>query len=1200
MTTGQWSFWIDRGGTFTDIVARDPTGRLQTRKLLSENPDQYADAALQGIRECLGLAPQAALPPERIAEVRLGTTVATNALLERKGEPTVLVVTAGFADALLIGDQARPELFARCIRRPPPLYDHVLEADERVAADGTVVRPLAVDLLEPALRRCRDAGYSAVAIALLHGYRYPDHEHEIAALAERLGFEEIVTSHVANPLMRFVPRGETAVVDAYLSPRLRRHLTALQDALGPVPLRCMQSNGGLVAAPFFRGKDAVLSGPAGGIVGAARTAAAAGFDRVISFDMGGTSTDVALYDGAFERTHETKIGGVTLRVPMMDIHTVAAGGGSILSFDGTRYRVGPESAGANPGPACYRRNGPLAVTDANLILGRVQPDHFPAVFGPEGDAPLDKERAETALTALTQEIARASGDRRDVPAVAEGFRRIATEHMARAIRRISIQRGRDPAQFVLNCFGGAGGQHACELADALGMDRILLHPLAGVLSAYGMGLAALRSIEEEAVEAPLEQVRGDLPARLANLGERARAALLEQDVAPERVAVELRVYLRYAGTDTSLPVPWKADVDPAAAFAAVHETQFGFTMGDRALVVTSLAAEAVSGDEATDAPAEAPAAPPPKPMDRRAVFAGGEWREAPIFRREDLAPGHRIDGPALLIEPNSTTVVEPGWRAVVNALRHLVLERTAPRQGRVVDVQRPDPVLVEIFNNLFASVAEEMGAVLRNTAYSVNIKERLDFSCAVFDDAGRLVANAPHVPVHLGSMGESVRAIRGANAGRMRPGDAYLLNSPYAGGTHLPDMTVVTPVFDDDGHGPRFYVASRGHHADVGGTSPGSMPPHSRRIEEEGILFENLKILDGGELREDAVRAALAGGPWPARNVDQNLADLRAQVAANNAGVRALGRIVAAYGLDGVMAYTGFVRANAAAQVSQAVKKLETGSFDNVLDNGARIRVAVTVDREHGRARVDFSGTSEQQDNNFNAPPAVTRAAVLYVFRTLVADDIPLNEGCLEPLEVTIPEGSMLAPRPPAAVVAGNVETSQAIVDALYGALGVMAGAQGTMNNLTFGNEGHQYYETLCGGAGAGPDCPGADAVHTHMTNSRLTDAEVLEWRHPVRVDHFGIRRGSGGDGRYRGGDGARRELTFLEPVTVSILANRRVTRPFGLAGGYPGACGRAWVERTGGETEPLDGVDQRDLGSGDRLVIETPGGGGFGKSRQS
>jgi len=1178
-----WQFWIDRGGTFTDIVARRPDGSLLTHKLLSENPERYADAALAGIRHLLGLQENAPIPGAAIEAVKMGTTVATNALLERKGERTALFITRGFRDALRIAYQNRPRIFDRRIVLPEMLYEKVFEAEERIGARGEVLKILDQEDLKEKFKACHAEGFRSVAIVFMHGYRFPQHEDQAFDIAKRVGFEQISVSHRVSPLMKLVGRGDTTVVDAYLSPILRRYVGQVAGELDGVRLLFMQSSGGLADARRFQGKDAVLSGPAGGIVGAVRTAAAAGLERIIGFDMGGTSTDVSHYAGELEREFETRVAGVRMRAPMMSIHTVAAGGGSILRFDGARYRVGPESAGANPGPASYRRGGPLTVTDANVMLGKVQPKYFPKVFGNDGKQALDADIVHRKFLELNQD--------RPAEEIAEGFVQIAVGNMANAIKHISVQRGHDVTAYALCCFGGAAGQHACLVADALAMKRVFIHPLAGVLSAYGMGLADQVAMRSQAIEAGLD---ADLLKSIeAKLADEARGELVSQGVPAEKIATAAKVHLKYEGTDTALLVPLGAAAEMTARFEAAYRKQFSFLMPGRALVAEAISVEAMGGGEAF---VEQP--PPGKDQDAKPaelvrMFTGGRWHETPVYRRGELAPGQAIGGPAIIAEANATTVVEPEWRATVTALNHLMLERTKERSRTSAIGTTVDPVMLEIFNNLYMSIAEQMGLRLQNTAYSVNIKERLDFSCALFDAEGNLIANAPHMPVHLGSMGESIKTVIRLNAGKMKPGDVYVLNAPYNGGTHLPDVTVITPVFSSDEI--IFYVGSRGHHADIGGITPGSMPPGSKVVEEEGVLIDNFLLVEQGRFREAEAVALLTSGRYPVRNVQQNIADLRAQIAANEKGVQELRRMVEHFGLDVVRAYMGHVQDNAEESVRRVIEVLKDGSFELPLDNGARIKVAITIDRDRRAARIDFEGTSSQLPNNFNAPAAVSMAAVLYVFRTLVDDDIPLNAGCLKPLEVVIPEGCMLRPRYPAAVVAGNVETSQCITDTLYGALGVMAASQGTMNNFTFGNARYQYYETIAGGSGAGPDFDGADVVQTHMTNSRLTDPEVLEWRFPVLLESFEIRPGSGGRGRRRGGHGAVRRVRFLEAMTAAILSGHRLVRPHGMAGGEPGQPGRNYVLRADGRRVELGPFDQAEMAPGDVFVVETPGGGGYG-----
>ena len=1192
MTDRGWEFWIDRGGTFTDIVARRPDGSLLTHKLLSENPEQYEDAAVAGVRALL--EGEAA-----IDAVKMGTTVATNALLERAGEPTVLAITKGHADALRIGYQARPRLFDRNIVKPEALYTHVVEIDERITVEGSVLRRLDEVAARAGLQAAFDDGFRAVAIVLLHGFRFTDHEARVAAIAREIGFTQVSVSHEVSPLMKLIGRGDTTVVDAYLSPILRRYVDKVAGALGPeTRLLFMQSNGGLTDAHAFRGKDAILSGPAGGVVGMARTAIQAGFERVIGFDMGGTSTDVCHFAGEYERAYETVVAGVRMRAPMMNIHTVAAGGGSICSFDGARFRVGPASAGANPGPACYRRGGPLTVTDCNVMLGKLSPDFFPAVFGPNADQPLDRDVVVARFEALATEILEATGRAITPEAIAEGFVTIAVENMAKAVRQISIQRGYDVTRYVLACFGGAGGQHACLVADALGMTEVMIHPFAGVLSAYGMGLADLRTMREATVERLLTEAAADLTARADALAGEAEAALRAQNVPLVRVETIASLLVKYAGTDTPLRVPLGDAEVVRETFEILHQRRFGFVSPSTALVVEALAVEAIGHADAGDPPDLGFGADSkPEPLAILTTRMAGAEHATPVFERAALPIGGEVAGPAIVREATGTTVIEPGWRATVDRHLNLIIDRVAALAPRSAAGTKADPVMLEVFNNLFMAVAEEMGFALQNTAYSVNIKERLDFSCALFDRDGNLIANAPHMPVHLGSMGDSVRAIRDGRLhdGRgLKPGDVYMLNAPYNGGTHLPDVTVVMPVFDAAGV-LTFYVAARGHQGDIGGITPGSMPPNSRTVEEEGVLIENFLLVESGRFLEAEVRALLASGRWPARNPDQNIGDLKAQVAACARGAESLTGLVAEFGQGVVEAYMAHVQDNAEEAVRRVLATLSDGAFAYELDDGSVVKVAITVDREARTARVDFTGTSDQVPTNFNAPASICRAAALYVFRTLVDDEIPMNDGCLRPVELVIPEGSMLRPRYPAAVVAGNVETSQVVVDALYGALGVMAAAQGTMNNFTFGDERRQYYETICGGAGAGPDFDGADAVQTHMTNSRLTDPEVLESRYPVIVEAFSIRRGSGGAGARHGGDGVVRKIGFREPMTATLLSNRRRVAPFGLAGGGSGMLGKAWVEQAGGSVLALGATDAVEVVAGDAIVIETPGGGGYG-----
>ncbi|MCZ7658059.1 MAG: hydantoinase B/oxoprolinase family protein [Xanthobacteraceae bacterium] len=1197
MSTDSWDFWIDRGGTFTDVVGRRPDGTLVAHKLLSENPEAYRDAAVQGIRDLLGLPAGAVIPAGRVGAVKMGTTVATNALLERKGERTLLVTTRGFRDALRIGYQARPKIFARQIIKPEMLFERVIEVDGRVRADGTVERALDLAAVRAALEAAAADGFQAVAIVFMHAYRYPAHEQEVAKIARALGFPQVSVSHEVSPLIKLVGRGDTTVVDAYLSPILRRYVAQVAremgtDASEAIRLMFMMSSGGLTAAELFQGKDAILSGPAGGVVGMAETGREAGFSHLIGFDMGGTSTDVSHFDGEYERAFETEVAGVRMRAPMMLIHTVAAGGGSILHFDGARFRVGPDSAGANPGPKCYRRGGPLAVTDANVMLGKLIPDFFPRIFGPGQDQPIDAAAVRDAFAALAREV----GGGRSAEEVADGFIRIAVENMANAIKKISVQRGYDVTRYALNCFGGAGGQHACLVADALGMTRVLIHPFSSLLSAYGMGLADIRATRQQAIELAFGD---DGLAAIAEIGGRlgrdVTAEVIGQGVAADAVAVHVRAHIRYAGTDTPLVVNAGSLAAMKASFEAAHRAQFGFVDEAKQLVVEAVSVEAVGGSAKFSEPAaQTTDQPLPSPARLTRFYSGG-WHDAGVFTRDRLKPGHKVPGPAVVIEPHQTIVVEEGWQAEITAKNHLVLTRVVAKKREHAIGTQADPVMLEVFNNLFMSIAEQMGVALQNTAYSVNIKERLDFSCAVFAHDGTLVANAPHMPVHLGSMDRAVETVIRENQGRIAPGDVFAINAPYNGGTHLPDITVCTPVFDDDEAEILFWVASRGHHADVGGISPGSMSPNATDIEQEGVYMDNFKLVDRGRFRERELYDLLTGAKYPARNPLQNVNDLKAQIAANEKGVRELRRMVAHFTLPVVEAYMQHVQDNAAESVRRVIDRIHDSSFAYEMDQGTVIKVRITVDKDKREATVDFTGTSPQQPTNFNAPEPVTRAAVLYVFRVMVDDEIPMNAGCLRPINIVIPPRSMLSPEYPAAVVAGNVEVSQAVTNCLFGALGALAAAQGTMNNLNFGNARYQYYETICSGSPAGPGFDGTDAVHTHMTNTRLTDPEVLEFRYPVVLEDFHIRPGSGGRGKWKAGDGIRRTIRFLEEMECTVLSGHRRVRPFGLAGGEAGQVGENWVRRKDGRMERLAGCDATVIDAGEAIVIQTPTAGGYG-----
>ncbi|WP_163337332.1 hydantoinase B/oxoprolinase family protein [Desulfopila sp. IMCC35008] len=1202
----KWQIWIDRGGTFTDIVAKRPDGTLTSHKLLSENPENYKDAAIQGIRNLLKLSPNAPLPENCIEHVKMGTTVATNALLERKGERTLLAITKGFKDALRIGYQSRPDLFARHIVLPELLYEQVAEIEERVGAHGEQIIELNEEQAYRNLKKGYDSGIRSIAIVFMHGYRFTKNEEKVAEIAAEIGFEQISVSHKVSPLMKLVSRGDTTVVDAYLSPILRRYVNQVAEKLeakqGTGPrLMFMQSNGGLTDAGYFQGKDAILSGPAGGVVGMTKTAAMSGLTKLIGFDMGGTSTDVAHYDGEYERSFETLVAGVRMRAPMMHIHTVAAGGGSILNFDGSRYRVGPESAGANPGPASYRRGGPLTVTDCNVMLGKIQPDHFPKVFGPNADQPLDKDVVCTAFTELADRIAQSTGGEVQQPEqVAEGFLRIAVENMANAIKKISVQRGYDVTEYTLNCFGGAGGQHACLVADALGMQKVFLHPYAGVLSAYGMGLADIRAMREKQIEQPFDDNAPELLlTNSKQLITETREEVASQGVEKKNICILTKAHLRYEGTDSPLLVETGTVSAMRHAFEAAHKKRFGFIAEDRNLVIEAVSVEAVGISEPLIDPEQSvKTVKPILQIESTTIYSGGKERDAPLYLRDEMAPGHSVTGPAIIVEKTGTVIVEEGWRAEINSRQHLLLSRYKERDKVEAIGTSVDPVMLEVFNNLFMSIAEQMGATLANTSYSVNIKERLDFSCAIFDARGNLVANAPHVPVHLGSMGESVKTIIRENSTTMKPGNVYMLNAPYNGGTHLPDVTVITPVFAEDKGNILFYVGSRGHHADIGGRTPGSSPPDSTHIEEEGVLIDNFLLVENNLLREQETRELLGSGRYPCRNINQNMADLSAQVAANETGVRELRKMINHFGLKVVHAYMQHVQDNAEESVRRVLGALQDGSFVYPMDGGAEIRVAISVDRKERKAVIDFTGTSPQNKGNYNAPASVCKAAVLYVFRTLVDDNIPLNEGCLKPLDIRIPENSMISPTYPAAVISGNTEVSQAITDALYGALDILASSQGTMNNFVYGNETHQNYETICGGTGAGPNHNGTSAVHSHMTNTRMTDPEVVEWRFPVRIEEFSIRKGSGGDGKFKGGDGSVRTIRFLEQMTATILSSHREVAPYGLAGGEDGSRGKNSVTRHDGTTVEVAGNDEITMNPGDLFIIKTPGGGGYGSKQ--
>jgi len=1212
MNDRKWDFWIDRGGTFTDIIGRDPDGRLHPHKLLSENPGVYRDAAIQGIRDLLRLPAGEAVPASLIGDIRMGTTVATNALLERKGDRVALLITKGFRDALRIAYQARPDIFAKEIILPEQLYERVIEVDERVRADGAVERLLDIAAVQPALHQARRDGIDAVAIVFMHSWKFPEHEQAVAEACRNLGFAQISVSHEVSPLVKLVGRGDTTVVDAYLSPILSRYVAQVARELGidgdtavsqKPKLMFMMSSGGLTAAEKFQGKDALLSGPAGGVVGMVETARLAGFEKVIGFDMGGTSTDVAHFSGDYERAFDTEVAGVRVRAPMMRIHTVAAGGGSILHFEAGRFRAGPDSAGASPGPACYQRGGPLAVTDANVMLGKLQPDFFPAIFGPDQDQPLDADMVRDKFEALAAEI----GDGRSAEAVAEGFITVAVENMANAIKKISVQRGHDVTEYLLNCFGGAGGQHACLVADALGMEAVLIHPFSGLLSAYGIGLSSVFASRQQALLKPLAQDSLDaVTSLIERLRSEVHAELTGQGVAETDIGWRPMLHIRYDGADTALGVDFAAGslTEAARDFETAHKAQFGFVYDDKPMIIEAVAIEGSASDGASDSEPVLPLSPePPAASDTRRLYTDGGWHDAAIYRREAMKPGHKISGPALIIESHQTIVVEPGWQCEITARNHVLMRRTVKKRRMAALGADADPVMLEVFNNLFMSIAEQMGVTLQNTAYSVNIKERLDFSCAVFDRTGALIANAPHMPVHLGSMDRSVETVIRLNAGDIHPGDAFALNAPYNGGTHLPDITVVTPVFDDAGKTILFYVAARGHHADIGGVAPGSMTPLATIVDEEGVLFDNFRLVSRGRFREDALKRLLTDHPYPARNPHQNIADLKAQLAANEKGVAELRKMVAHFGLEVVEAYMGHVQDNAAESVRRVLERLPDASeCEYPTDTGQVIRVRITVDRQKREATVDFTGTSQVEKNNFNAPEPVTRAAVLYAFRVMVEDQIPMNAGCLRPINIVIPQGCMLRPAYPAAVVAGNVETSQHVTNAIFAAMGALANAQGTMNNLTFGNEQYQYYETICSGSPAGRmndgrGFHGTSGVHTHMTNSRLTDPEILELRFPVLLEEFHLREGSGGKGRWNAGDGTRRAIRFLEKMECAILSSHRASPPRGLEGGSDGQTGTTEIRRNDGSVEILKACDQTMLEPGEAVIVTTPTAGGLGRN---
>ncbi|HAT1773158.1 TPA: 5-oxoprolinase [Legionella pneumophila] len=1201
MEKHQWEFWIDQGGTFTDIVTRTPEGQLISHKLLSENPECYQDAVIHGIRHILNLHPSSTIPSDAVKIIKLGTTKVTNALLERKGDRVLLAITDGFADALQIAYQNRPDLFSLKIVLPSLLYENVIEIKERIDAKGNIIQPLDVLHARESLKKAYAQGYRTLAIVFMHGYRYNHHENQLKTIAQELGFSQISVSHKVAPVIKLIIRGETTVVDAYLACVLRNYIQCLTDKLRHIPLYFMQSNGGLASAKAFRGKDSIFSGPAGGVVGMVKTSQQAGFERIIGFDMGGTSTDVSHYAGEYERIYTSDIGGIRLHTPMLLIHTIAAGGGSILKFDGQRFIVGPHSAGANPGPACYRRGGPLTITDCNVMVGKIHADFFPRVFGKKGNQSVDIKLVEHRFKDLTYEINQATRMNYSAEQVAEGFLNIAVENMVNAIKKISIQRGYDVTQYALNCFGGASGQHACLVADSLGIQKILIHPLAGVLSAYGIGVANISAFREQTIEKPLQRaINPLLLSTYEKLEQEAITELIAQGGDIKKIHKKRQIHLRYPGSDSTLVIDFAETQVMRHSFNELHRQQFGFASESKVLIIASISIECeipaleIKEEEHPLFNKRVTEEIPSSATVR--LFTQDTWHQAPVYKRKQLLPGDVIKGCAIICESNATTVVEPGWQAEVTAKQHLLLTRHKTLPKKMSIRTQANPIMLEVFNNRFMNIAEQMGEILRNTASSVNIKERLDFSCAIFDAKGELIANAPHIPVHLGSMSESVKSILKKYRSSMKSGDAYILNDPYQGGTHLPDITIITPIWDQSGKDLLFLAGSRGHHADIGGKTPGSMPAISNTIHEEGILIRPIKLMENGRLLERPILNLLTKTDYPARNPQQNLEDFKAQIAANACGVKGLMNMIDQFGLEVVQAYMQHVRDNAATAVKRVLSQLHGGQFSYPLDNGHLINVRITIDKSREQAIIDFSGTSSMHAGNFNAPIAVCKAAVLYVFRCLVADDIPLNSGCFIPIKLIIPHNSLLNPKYPAAVVAGNVETSQCIVDALFGALNVMSASQGTCNNFTLGNEKYQYYETICGGSGASPGFNGTSAIHTHMTNTRLTDPEILEWRYPVLLEQFTIRQHSGGKGKFSGGNGVIRRIRFLEAMEANIISNHRIVAPFGLEGGEPGQKGRNYIQRANGQIEELGGCAQASMQMGDVFIIETPGGGGYGK----
>jgi len=1176
------------GGIGLDRPFREPALEGQAYELSAGE-----EAPVLAIRFLLGLRLDQDIPP---LALKLGTTRGTNALITRRGARTAFVTTRGFADILRIGYQNRPRLFDLTIEKPDPLFEAVVEIDERVATDGQVLLRPDSERIRSSLAHLRDRGIESLAVCLLNAYCQPQHERLVGQIAHEVGFAEISLSHQIAPLIKIVSRGDTTLVDAYLNPVLRSYVGDLRNALdrhGASDIRLLTSAGGLASADQFVGKDSILSGPAGGVVGFSRVARAAGFERAIGFDMGGTSTDVSRYDGRFELEYETEKAGVRVVAPMMAIETVAAGGGSICHFDGVKLAVGPDSAGAEPGPACYGRGGPLTVTDVNFFLGKVLPDYFPF--------PLNRQAVRRRLEQLCKDIERASGKRYEPRELAAGFLKVANTNMANAIRSISIAKGYDPRDYVLVSFGGAAPQHACAVAGELGVRKILNHPDAGILSAYGIGLAdVVRHRAEGVYREYSEETIRELDSVLLRLTDQARQEVIAEGVSPDRIEAIHSFDLRYKGLDAFLTVPAPTEGTYAQCYAREHRRRYGYVHEDRPLEIVAAKVEVV-GRSSKQLPRSRSVPPSsPQPVATAPVHFDGQTYQTSVFRRAELRAGDAILGPAIVVESVSTTVVDPGWNArMLTGGELLVEEETKGRKCPSISAQA-DPVMLEVFNNQFAAIAEQMGITLRNTASSVNIKERLDFSCALFTPSGDLVVNAPHIPVHLGAMSETVKHIVAANP-RISPGDVFVTNDPYCGGSHLPDVTVVTPVHDTDGGRLLFFTASRAHHAELGGVSPGSMPPFSENLAEEGILIRDFKLVDAGRSRVDQLRELLTSGPYPSRSPNDNLADIAAQVAANQEGANDLVALVERYTLPVVEAYMGHIQEAAERKMRAALSRFADGRHEFVdhLVDGSPIAVAVAINGDS--AVIDFTGTGPVLPGNLNANRAIVTAAVTYCLRCLIHDDIPMNQGVLAPIEMILPECLLNPPRRDspeacAAVVGGNVETSQRVVDVLLGALNVAAASQGTMNNLLFGDDTFGYYETICGGSGATRNGPGADAVHTHMTNTRLTDPEVIEQRYPVRVKQFSIRHGSGGNGRHRGGDGVIRRLEFLRMLDVSILSQRRGSyASYGVEGGEAGALGRNALARHDGTEEALAGRAKFTARPGDVLSVETPGGGGWG-----